>query len=392
MNVIQEINNINDKFATEGSKLRIEKRGEKLNIRGSLPSKQNKNNFTVQRISLGLKADLMGLEEAKKKLQLINLQLELDQFNWCNWVKISDKKKTKDEFKFLTRLNEFEKFFFRENKNEFLTSTRKTTWRSSYKPYIKRMISIQNDSKTENLDSIFIKTLKTYKEGSRSRKQCATSLSVLAKYFEHKLPEDWKLMAKGYGLNKASFRNLPTDKVIEDLWAKIPNKSWKYVFGLMATYGLRNHEVFFCDLSSLTDYGDKIIRVLPTTKTGEHQVWPFHPKWIDKFELYKLGKDPELLPNINRDLRITTLQNIGKKITDQFKRYSLRIKPYDLRHAWAVRTIFYDLPDTVAARMMGHSVSLHTQTYHHWITKRDQQQAVNNALSKYKKSKIGESP
>ena len=41
MNVIQEINNINDKFATQGSKLKIEKRGEKLNIRGSLPSKED---------------------------------------------------------------------------------------------------------------------------------------------------------------------------------------------------------------------------------------------------------------------------------------------------------------------------------------------------------------
>ena len=71
MNIIHEINNINDKFATRGSKLRIEKRGEKLNIRGSLPSKKNKNYFTVQRISLGLKADFTGLEEAEKKLQLI---------------------------------------------------------------------------------------------------------------------------------------------------------------------------------------------------------------------------------------------------------------------------------------------------------------------------------
>ena len=384
MNIIQEINNVNDKFATRGSKLRIEKRGEKLNIRGSLPSKKNKNNLSVQRISLGLKADFNGLEEAKKKLQLITLQLELNQFNWVNWVKNTNKEKIKDKFKLLTRVSEFEEFFFKENKNEYLTSSRKTTWRSSYKPYLKRMISIYNDANTENLDNIFITTLKTYKVGSRSRKQCATSLSVLAKYLEYKLPEDWKLMAKGYGLNKASFRDLPTDEVIEDLWEKIPNMSWKYVFGLMATYGLRNHEVFFCDLSSLTNYGDKIIRVLPTTKTGEHQVWPFHPKWIERFELFKLGNDPELLPNINRDLKVTTLQNIGKKITDQFKRYSLKIKPYDLRHAWAVRTIFYDLPDTVAARMMGHSVSLHTQTYHHWITKRDQQHAVNNALSKYK--------
>ena len=386
MNVIQEINNFNDKFATKGSKLRIEKRGDKLNIRGSLPSKKNNNNFTVQRISLGLKADSAGLEEAKKKLQLITLQLDLNQFNWINWVKNPDKEEIKNELKFLTKINEFEDFFFSETKNEYLTSTRKTTWKSSYKPYLKRIISIYDKSDSENLNNIFMTTLKSYKEGSRSRKQCATSLSVLAKFLDHTLPENWNLMAKGYGLKKASFRDLPSDEKIEELWEEIPNNSWKYVFALMATYGLRNHEVFFCDLSSLTNNGDKIIRVLPTTKTGEHQVWPFHPKWIDRFELYKLGQDPELLPNINRDLRKTTLQNIGKKITDQFKRYSLRIKPYDLRHAWAVRTIFYDLPDTVAARMMGHSVSLHTQTYHHWITKRNQQQAVNNALSKYKKS------
>jgi len=387
MNVIQEINNVNDKFATQGSKLRIEKRGEKLNIRGSLPSKEDKNNFKIQRISLGLKADITGLEEAKKKLQLINLQLELNQFDWINWIVNPNKKEIKNDFKFPNRLIQFEEYFFKESKSEYLNSTRKTTWRSSYKPYLKRVLNIYNEHDKEDLEKIFQKTLESYKEGSRSRKQCATSLSVLAKFLEIKLPEDWKLNSKGYGLNKAGFRNLPTDEEIEKIWERIPNKSWKFVFGLMATYGLRNHEVFFCDLSSLTSSGDKIIRVLTTTKTGEHQVWPFHPEWVEKFELSKLGENPELLPNINNDLKITTLQKIGKKITDQFKRYSLQIKPYDLRHAWAVRTIFYDLPDTVAARMMGHSVSLHTQTYHHWITKRDQQQAVNNALLKVKRTK-----
>ena len=390
MNFIQEINNVNDKFATQGSKLKIEKRGEKLNIRGSLPSKEDKNNFKVQRLSLGLKADISGLEEAKKKLQLINLQLELDQFDWFNWInenkkdKEKEKEKEKNEIVLSAKINEFEKFFFKENKSEFLNSTRKTTWRSSYKPYLKRILKVSESCNNLNLENIFLNTLKSYKEGSRSRKQCATSLSVLAKFLEINLPEDWKLSAKGYGLNRASFRNLPTDEEIESLWQRIPKKSWKLVFGLMATYGLRNHEVFFSDLSSLTTSGDKIIRVLPTTKTGEHQVWPFHPEWVEKFELSELGDNPLLLPTIKRDLKITTLQNIGKKITDKFKRYSLKIKPYDLRHAWAVRTIFYDLPDTVAARMMGHSVSLHTQTYHHWITKRDQQQAVNNALSKFK--------
>ena len=70
MNVIQEINNVNAKFATQGSKLKIEKRGDKLNIRGSLPSKEDINNFKIQRISLGIKADIYGLEEAKKKITI----------------------------------------------------------------------------------------------------------------------------------------------------------------------------------------------------------------------------------------------------------------------------------------------------------------------------------
>ena len=47
-----------------------------------------------------------------------------------------------------------------------------------------------------------------------------------------------------------------------------------------------------------------------------------------------------------------------------------------------MRTIHVGLPDTVAARMMGHSVTIHTCTYHHWITRRDQQQAVDAVLAR----------
>ena len=383
MNIIHEINVINRKFLIKGSKLKIEKRGGKLNIRGSLPSKENKNIQKVQRISLGIDADNDGLEEAKKKLQLINLQLELNQFEWRDWITSSIQEGNKTYEFFIKEISEFEKKFFKEQRNEHLNSARKSTWNNSYKPYIKRMINIYKKNDNKDINHIFLSTLKSYQEGSRSRKQCGTSLNVFADFLKFSLPSEWKSLSRGYGIKKASYRDLPDDNLIEELWRNIPNKSWQYVFGLMATYGLRNHEVFFCDLSALKNNGDKILRVLPTTKTGEHQVWPFHPKWVDLFQLSSLGNDPSLLPKINRDLSQTTLQNIGKRITDQFNRYGIRIRPYDLRHAWAVRTIFYDLPDTVAARMMGHSVSLHNQTYHHWITKRDQQKAVNNALLKF---------
>ena len=105
-------------------------------------------------------------------------------------------------------------------------------------------------------------------------------------------------------------------------------------------------------------------------------------KLVDRFGLTTLGSHQEALPQIQTDLRRTTLQQVGRRVSEQFRRYDLPITPYDLRHAWAVRTIHIGLPDTVAARMMGHSVAIHTRTYHHWITRRDQQQAVDAALAR----------
>ena len=88
------------------------------------------------------------------------------------------------------------------------------------------------------------------------------------------------------------------------------------------------------------------------------------------------------LPEVNTDLTTTTLQRVGQQVTTQFRRYKIPFSPYDLRHAWAVRTILMGLPDTVAARMMGHSVQVHNRTYHRWMTHRDQQAAVQTALAK----------
>ena len=121
------------------------------------------------------------------------------------------------------------------------------------------------------------------------------------------------------------------------------------------------------------------MRVLTSTKTGSHEVWPFYPEWIDRFNLPNLK-----LPNLTTDLSKTTLQRIGQNVTVQFRRYGLPFSPYDLRHAWAVRTIHVGLPDTVAARMMGHSVAVHTRTYHQWLTRRDQQQAVDTAMGRHR--------
>jgi integrase len=278
------------------------------------------------------------------------------------------------------RLTSFEQAFFADPKRRRRSGTR-TTWSAAYLPYLRRLAAHAGSGQERPFEAALLEeVVESYGLASRGRQQCAIALAALARHQCLDLPTDWSERAAGYGLHAARFRQLPSDAEILTLVDRIPNEGWRLAYGLMATYGLRNHEVFFCDCSALAPDGDRVIRVLPTSKTGEHQVWPFQPAWVEHFKLERLGRDRHALPPVRTDLGRTTLQQVGRRVAEQFRRYELPITPYDLRHAWAVRTIHVGLPDTVAARMMGHSVGIHTRTYHHWITRRDQQQAVDAAL------------
>jgi integrase len=276
----------------------------------------------------------------------------------------------------------FERHFNQSPRRRHRAGSR-STWTAAYRPYLRRLLALVDVNAEHQLSGeLLLRTLESYRPGSSGRQRCASALTALAEHQGIPLPSDWRERSGGYGLHAARFRRLPSDEQILKLVREIPNPGWRLAYGLMATYGLRNHEVFFCDLSSLSPGGDRVLRVLPSSKTGEHQVWPFQPEWVDWFELERLGHDPLALPPVARDLTRTTLRHAGRRVAEQFRRYDLPITPYDLRHAWAVRTIHIGLPDTVAARMMGHSVAIHTRTYHHWITRRDQQRAVDAALAR----------
>ena len=378
-NDLKEINQI---FSARGIKIRIEKRGSLLSLRGPLPSLKNKDEIRPQRISLNLPANLDGLKKSEKLLELLLLQLQHNQFQWDNWRKSNPSKSSLSKSSINEAIEGFKFIFFKDNTPIHSISSTRTTWTSAYKPYLKRLQQIGENKKQDLTTDLFLETLSTYQPNSRSRQLCCSSLGVFARHLNIKLPANWRKLGSGYSLKNYGFRNLPDDDLIKKVWSAIPNPRWKLVYGLMACYGLRNHEVFFSDFSSIKNDGDNVLRVLNTTKTGEHQVWPFHPEWIEVFGLTELSKEKNILPLINTDLTKTTLQGIGRRVSEQFRRYNIPMTPYDLRHAWAIRTIHIGLPDTVSARMMGHSVSIHNRTYHHWITKRDQQKAVDAALSK----------
>lgn len=378
-NLDSRLGQVNDRLKAARLGVQIERRGEKLSLRGTLPPKPGSVRLRAyqQRLSLGLPATLEGLKQAEQQAKIIAAQLIQKSFDWRPYLQ-THLGSGQSELSLVEQIQAFEANFFSPFQTVQGLSSRKTTWESAYAPYLRKLAAIAQAQPRLSLVEALYATVQSTRPNSRSRQACCTALQSLSSFLDLELPTELKAYWGNYNPSRTQSRHLPADAEIVALFEQIPNPAWQFVYGVMATYGLRNHEVFFTDYQSLQQ-GDReaTIRVLETTKTGAHEVWPFNPEWVEQFNLRNI-----CLPPVNTNLNSTTLQRIGQAVTRQFRRYGLPFSPYDLRHAWAVRTIHFGLPDTIAAQMMGHSVAVHTRTYHRWLARRDQQQAVTAALSR----------
>ena len=364
--------------------LQIERRGNKLALRGTLPPRPGSPRLRPhqQRVPIDLPATPAGLKQAEAQVKVIAGQLIQNSFDWQQYLPVVGGGRL-SEMDLAQKLQAFEIHLLTQLSPTSKPASLRTTWQSAYAPYLRKLTAIAQTSGNLSLSELIYATVYSTPANSRSRQVCCTALSALAEFLQLELPIALKTLWGSYSPGQTQARDLPTNAEIVAAYEQIPNPAWRFVYGIMATYGLRNHEVFFCDYNALAiGSPEAVIEVLDMTKTGSHEVWPFLPEWIEAFNLRSIA-----LPQINTDLNRTTLQRIGQQVTGQFRRYQIPFSPYDLRHAWAVRTIHIGLPDTVAARMMGHSVAIHTRTYHRWLTRRDQQQAVQAALARMQTQK-----
>ncbi|NJR68103.1 MAG: tyrosine-type recombinase/integrase [Synechococcales cyanobacterium CRU_2_2] len=377
-----QLHQINQRLKLAQMGVQLELRGQMLALRGTLPPKpgSSKTQPHQQRISLKLPATAAGLKQAEREAKVVAAQIITETFDWEKY-RIWQGRERLDGEAIAQQIWAFETKFFQQRQDNLASA--QSTWDGTYAPYLRKLASVAQSSRKLSLAEAFCTTLESLPNHARSRQICCTALVAFAEFLKLELPENFKQLGGTYSPSKVKRRDLPNDDAILAAYEQIGNPAWKFVYGMMATYGLRNHEVFFCDYSRLKlrapdGKTHTTVEVLDTTKTGEHEVWPFYPEWIDRFDLRNVR-----LPPVNTDLSQTTLQRVGQQVTRQFKRYGVPFSPYDLRHAWAVRTIHFGIPDTVAAKMMGHSVAIHTRTYHKWITRRDQQSAVEAAMRRY---------
>lgn len=163
---------------------------------------------------------------------------------------------------------------------------------------------------------------------TRTRQKACIYTKVLAKFAG--IDFDPSEYSGNYSPESVELRDIPSDKQIMQWRDRITNKQWQFAFELMAAYGLRNHEVFHCDISSLRSTRHLRITTPQRGKKKERFIWCLYPEW---YEMWNLGGEKQLPISSGK-----TNSDKGDRVNKAFKRYGF-IKPYNLRHAWAIRSI-----------------------------------------------------
>jgi integrase len=309
----------------------------RLYLLAKLP-KKNGDGWTQTRIPVGLPDTPVNRKVADKRRIMLQRQLDNDTFEWDFWED-TDRKGT-------TWKQAIEQLY---KKRVILGRTGEATWQTNYMGRLRQA----NMSKVVNSREI-ADFLNRWRVDQCSYKEAYYLCQDLCRLINVPFPE---VALPKY--KKGALTNVPEDwEIIE--WiekAQTSEKELAWAMGMMATYGLRDHELDDCEFIDLKHR----LKVPDDTKTGFRVVVPLHRDWVDLFEL--------------RSERRRVKVSKAKDATAQWlyhRRHKLGFPyiPYSLRHAYAGRLWRVggsNLDVFTAARLMGHSVKEHEQTYREWI-------------------------
>ena len=331
-------------------------RGSMIWIQGTFPPKpgiDRPKNYQ-QKISTGIPGTEDGFRSAEKEAKLIAGEMASKTFDWRKYMKSE-------------RLPENRpcKVWVERFRIQYLSQNtlQESTWRGDWEKIYKRL------PQDEPLTAELLQALALQPEkNSRNRLETCRKLQKLADFADIKV--DLLRHEGTYGPSKVRDRDIPTDEEIAQWWSKIPAASWRWVFGMMAAFGLRDHEVFF------TEWSDEGLWVMKG-KTGRRLVHQaLYPEWVDQWDLRTVH-----FPKIEDVDRLYEEHKLGDKVARQFRRYQIPCRPYDLRHAYGIRaSVTFELPVTTAAALMGHSPDIHLKRYHKHIQLKTNQDAAKRIM------------
>lgn len=317
-------------------------RGQRLTLRGTLPPKPGDGEKPKQyTISPGLPATAEGLKIAVIKAQNIEADLIYGRFSW---------EAEKDNLTVELAIADFEKHYW-------VTREKTINRTNNYKyDYLDHFLYLPQDEilTAELLKSALLHT----SPDSRKRRGRAIAYRALLEHFN--IDNDLNKYKGNY--QPKNKRTIPTLEEIDEYWNRMRSPQWKWVFGIIACYGIRPHEIFHLDCSLMLDYPPALI-VKDDTKTGSRLVYPLpDERRIKDWKLYE-----PVLPNINTTGKSN--MELGQKISQRFWEYKIP-SPYHFRDAYAIRGEVLNYNPALMAQWMGHSLDVHYKKYLRHINQR----------------------
>jgi integrase len=342
----QKIEDANQRLKAGQIGVAIERRGGMLWLRATLPPSPDsgKDRPYRQRVALGAKASLAGLSLADRKARLMGAQIADRAFDWAEWGR-----GTKIETMSLGEwVKQFEADYWLRRKR---TQQSEETWKSDYQKVFSRLPLDQPLAMP-----VLLELVATVEPDSRSRKRFCMVLGKLAEFAKLSNVEAIKDLSGDYSAGKVQPRSLPSDEAISQWRLKIPDPGWQWIYGMVAVYGLRPHEAFHLDLANFPE-----IQVAERSKTGDRIVYPLYPEWAESWNLINRH-----LPGLH-DIDSYSNVKLGAKAAGYFYDRKLPFPLYNLRHCFARRCFEFGFTAEMGAKLMGHSVAVHCQTYKAWI-------------------------
>ncbi len=323
----------------------IEVKGDRLTLRATLPPKPNsaKTKPYQQRIYLSWYANPAGIKHAEAEARQVSSDLALDRFDWTRFQDVEAQTEV------MPRVDNLIGQFKADKLSQGISDR---TWKDDYTEVFDKL-----PQDAELNPNIILDLVRNTEPNTRTRRRYCLALSALAKFA--KLDIDLSQYIGNYSPSKVQPRDIPSDESIQQWYSQIPNPAWQWAFGMLATYGIRPGELL------TLNFDDLPILNITGGKTGDRRVYPIYPEWFDYFSLADI-----------KQLNISNSDQCSK----QFRRYEVPFSPYDLRHAWAIRSMEFGLPIERAAAQMGHSMAVHSQTYHRWISDRHHARAYETIM------------
>ncbi len=338
-----------------GIKITIIQKGNSLYLRCVLPPRPGAHKVKWHRqdakpLPRGLQADRKGLKLAKQRAISMWGQLQGGQFDWATWEQQGEiaSPQTVGEW-----VEGFKVYWLGKG------DCSPETWDRHWHPVFNRL-----HQDVPLTYGVLVAGLVATAQGSRNRRRSASCLQRLADFAE--IEGDLVALGKGYRTGRSEQgRELPTDEQIMEWRLAIGSDQWRWVYGAIATFGLRPHEAFFMEKTE-----NPLIWEVTAGKTGPRRVSAVFPEWVERWELMA-GHPPTVGAYLKRD-RSHDFVKYGDRVTKCFQRYQIPFTAYSLRHSYAVRPMgFPGISDSTAAKLMGHSLTVHNRTYQKWLTARD---------------------